>query len=109
LRLFRLTRINELLDKDRSLEEEAYLEVLGDLVEKYELEFHPIAPATDAEILADRLDGLGISQAQMARDTGIAESTISAVLHGSRKFTRSQVGKVAAYLKVPADRFKHED
>jgi antitoxin component HigA of HigAB toxin-antitoxin module len=76
---------------------------------KYEQEHYPIGPADDAAILWGRLDAMGITQARMARDTGIAESTISAVLHGSRKFTRAQIAKVAAYLKVPPHKFKYED
>lgn len=103
------TLVHKLIDKDRTPEEDAYLEVLGTLVERYEERAHPMGAASDAAVLADRLDGLGISQAQMARDTGIAESTISAVLHGARKFTRAQLGKVAEFLKVPTDRFRFEE
>ncbi|MBX3475532.1 MAG: helix-turn-helix domain-containing protein [Planctomycetes bacterium] len=97
--------VDGLLDKERSTEEEAYLEVLSGLVERYEEEVYAIEPATDAAALADLLESRGLSQARAARELGIAESTISEVLSGDRKLTRAQIGKVAAYFKVSPELF----
>lgn len=99
--------IDELLDKDRSREEEAYLDVLGQLIEAYEEEAHPIEPATDAQLLADILESRGLTQVAFAKLTGIAESTVSAVLHGSRRLTREQIGKIGKHLSVPPEAFAH--
>ena len=43
--------VDSLLDRpDLALEEEDYLDVLGDLIERYETEAHPMAPASDAQM-----------------------------------------------------------
>jgi HTH-type transcriptional regulator/antitoxin HigA len=46
-----------------------------------------------------------VTQARVAADVGIAESTISAVLAGKRKLTRAQVGKLARYFRVDPGAF----
>jgi HTH-type transcriptional regulator/antitoxin HigA len=93
--------IDVLVVKD-SLEAAAvdYLDVLSDLVEQYEAEAHPISPASDAEMLRHLIDAMAVSQVQVARETGIVESTISAVLAGKRRLTREQIGKFAHYFHV---------
>jgi HTH-type transcriptional regulator/antitoxin HigA len=97
--------INELLDRDRNVEEDLYLDVLGTLVEQYENETYPEEPVADAEILAHLLEARGMTQARLAKKAGIAESTISEVLKGSRKLTRSQIGRVSAAFNIPANVF----
>lgn len=97
--------VDRLLDSERSTEEEAYLEVLSGLIEQYEDEAHPVEPATDAAALADLLESRGLSQAQAARELGIAESTVSSVLSGERKLTRAQIGKLSSYFKVSPEIF----
>lgn len=97
--------MDELLDRDRTLEEEMYLDVLSDLVEKYETEAYPAEPVSDSEMLASILDSSGLTQSALARRVGIAESTISAVLNGSRRLTRGQIGKIAERYNIPADVF----
>jgi HTH-type transcriptional regulator/antitoxin HigA len=77
-----------------------YLAVLSDLVEQYESEVHPISPASDAEMLRHLLDAQGVSQGQVARDTGIAASTISAVLLEKRHLTREHIAKLVHYFQV---------
>jgi HTH-type transcriptional regulator/antitoxin HigA len=77
-----------------------YLDVLGDLVADYEDEHYPIMPASDADMLRHLLEAKGVTQADVARETGIAESTISEVLAGRRKLNRSHIGKLAHYFNV---------
>lgn len=87
--------IDELIDRDDLDEgEKDYLEVLSDLTERYELEQHPIEAVSDAEILAHLIEAKGIAQAKLAREAKIAESTISEVLNGKRRLTRSQIGRL---------------
>lgn len=97
--------IDELLDRKRTREEEAYLEVLGQLVEAYEDTAHPIEPASDAELLADLLESNQLTQTRLAKIAGIAESTVSAVLNGSRRLTRRQIGLLSRAFGIPADVF----
>jgi HTH-type transcriptional regulator/antitoxin HigA len=93
--------IDELLDRDR-LDDGAkdYLDVLSDLVERYEAEAWPIEPVSDAVMLRHLLEAKGVSQAQAARQTGIAPSTISEILAGTRTLTRGQIQKLCAYFNV---------
>jgi HTH-type transcriptional regulator/antitoxin HigA len=93
--------INTLVDRDdRALEEDDYLDVLSDLVETYENENHPLPPVSDAEMLRHLIDARGETQAQVAAATGIAGSTISAVLTGKRGLTRKQITTLARYFAV---------
>ena len=93
--------IDMLLDQEhRSTAEDDYLDVLSDLVEAYEDEHIPMRPVSDADMLRSFLDDWRLTQARLAAETGIAESTISEVLAGKRKLTRGQIGKLARYFHV---------
>jgi HTH-type transcriptional regulator / antitoxin HigA len=81
-------------------EEEDYLDVLGDLVKRYESDTHPIAPVSDAEMLSHLIEAKGVSQTEVSESTGIAVSTISEILAGKRTLNRSHIGKLARYFKV---------
>lgn len=98
--------VDSLLDRrDLAPEEEDYLEVLGDLVEQYESEAHPMAPVSDAEMLRNLIEAKGVSQTQISDATGIADSTISEVLKGKRSLNRGHIGKLARYFSVSPDVF----
>ena len=55
--------------------EQMYLDALSDLVACYEDEHHPIAPASDADMLRHLMEAKGVSQTKVSRETGIAKST----------------------------------
>ena len=98
--------VDSLLDrKDLAPEEEDYLDVLGNLVEQYESEAHPIAPVSDAELLRHLIEAKGVSQTQVSDATGIADSTISEVLKGKRSLNRGHIGKLGRYFGVSPDVF----
>ena len=98
--------VDSLLDrKDLASEEEDYLEVLGDLIEQYESEAHPIAPVSDMEMLRHLIEAKGVSQTEVSKATGIADSTISEVLKGKRSLNRNHIGKLAQYFNVSPDVF----
>jgi HTH-type transcriptional regulator/antitoxin HigA len=80
--------------------EELYLDALSDLVAEYEDEHYPIAPASDADMLRHLMEAKGVTQAQVHRETGIAKSTISEVLAGTRPFSRQIIRKLAEYFHV---------
>jgi HTH-type transcriptional regulator/antitoxin HigA len=93
--------VNALLDQDAlSLDEEDYLDVLGDLVKKYETEHHPVRPVSDAEMLRHLIEARETTQAQVAEETGIAESTISEILSGKRGMNRRHIETLARHFKV---------
>jgi HTH-type transcriptional regulator / antitoxin HigA len=96
-----ITMINSLIDRDKLAPgEQDYLEVLGDLVEKYEGEEHPIAPVSDAEMLRHLLEAKGVTQTKVAAGTGISRSTISEILAGKRALNRGQIGALSRYFHV---------
>jgi HTH-type transcriptional regulator / antitoxin HigA len=98
--------VDSLLDrKNLAPEEEDYLEVLGDLIEQYESEAHPIAPVSDKEMLRHLIEAKGVAQTEVCKATRIADSTISEVLKGKRSLNRGHIGKLARYFKVSPDVF----
>ena len=80
--------------------EETYLDALSDLVGSWEDEHHAIEPASDADMLRHLMEGKGVSQMQLSRDTGLPKSTISEVLAGKKAFSRQMIRKLAEYFQV---------
>ena len=98
--------VDSLLDRrDLASEEEDYLDVLGDLIERYEGEAYPMAPLSDAEMLRHLIEAKGVSQTEICSATGIADSTISEILKGRRSLNRGHIGKLARYFNVSPDVF----
>lgn len=102
--------IDELVDRSkRSSPEDDYLDVLGDLVRQYESEQHHIPQVSDGELLRFLIETRDLTQVQVAKNTGVAESTISEVLSGRRKLNRRQIGKLADYFHVTPGTFFGSD
>jgi HTH-type transcriptional regulator / antitoxin HigA len=98
--------INSLIRReDLAPDEEDYLDVLSDLVEKYEAEQHPMPPVSDADLLRYLIEAKGVTQAKVAAETGIAESTISEILSGRRELNRRHIEVLAAYFHVNPSAF----
>jgi HTH-type transcriptional regulator/antitoxin HigA len=101
--------IHSLLDRDDlDPAEDDYLDVLGDLVERYEDVHYPIAPASDADMLRFLLDQKGVTQLVVANETGIANTTLSAVLNEKRSLTREHITKLARHFKTDPAIFSNE-
>ena len=101
--------INELLDQERlDSAESDYLDVLSDLVGRYEDETHAIdtSDLSDAEMLSHLIEAKSVSQADVSRDTGIAESTISEVLSSKRQLSRGHIATLAGYFSVKPGVFR---
>ena len=93
--------IDSLIDRDDlDLDEQDYLDVLGNLTERCEEEKHPLRPVTDAQMLAFLIEQKRVSQSAVARATGIAVSTISEVLSGKRLLRREHIAKLALFFHV---------
>lgn len=93
--------IDMLIDQTRrSKAEEDYLDVLSDLTMAYEAIHYPDEPVSDVDMLHYFLDLRELTQAQLAKEARIAESTVSEVLSGKRKLNRAQIGKLARYFHV---------
>jgi HTH-type transcriptional regulator/antitoxin HigA len=101
--------IDSLIDRDHlEPDEKDYLDVLSDLVERFEKEHHSISPLPDGELLQHLIETSGTTQAKVARETGIAESTISEVIAGKRKLSRSHIGKLARHFNVQPGAFRFD-
>jgi HTH-type transcriptional regulator / antitoxin HigA len=93
-----LLRLPELTD-----EEDDYLDVLGDLVEKYEAKAHPIPDAPACDVLRYLMDCRGLSEAELAKDVGMPASDISEMLTGQRDLSRTDVAKLADYVGIDVE------
>jgi HTH-type transcriptional regulator / antitoxin HigA len=93
--------VNTLLDREE-LDEGSrdYLDVLGDLIEKYETKHHPLPPVSDAEMLQHLIQTKKVTQSLVAAQTGIAVSTISEILAGKRGLSRNHIAKLSSYFAV---------
>ncbi|HVS39498.1 MAG TPA: helix-turn-helix domain-containing protein [Gemmataceae bacterium] len=92
--------IDRLQEQDLDEGGEAYLDVLTDLVEAYEEEHVPIPDASEADVLRELMRANALSQPKLAKAVGMAQSTISAVLGGTRSLTKGQVVKLARFFNV---------
>ena len=66
-------------------------------------------PVGDADMLRFLIQNKGTKQAEVARQAGIAESTISEVLAGKRRLNRAQIGKLTRYFRVEPGAFAFAD
>jgi HTH-type transcriptional regulator / antitoxin HigA len=95
--------VDELTDRgDLSPAESDYLDVLGDLVEKYEDEHVVMPHVSDGAMLRTLIEEKGIRQADVARGTGISKTVLSLVIHGKRDLTRQQIAVLSKYFDVDA-------
>src|SRR4051794_34481906 len=92
--------IDRLLEEDLDEGAQEYLDALTDLVETYEDEHVRIPDASEADVLRELMGANGLSQPKLAREVGISQSTISAVLNGTRSLTKEQVVKLARFFHV---------
>lgn len=93
--------IDELTDRDDlSPAESDYLDVLGDLVEKYEDEHVEMPHVSDAAMLRTLMEEKGVKQADVVRGTGISKTVLSLVLNGKRDLTREHIRVLSKYFDV---------
>ena len=98
--------VDELTDRDNlSPAESDYLDVLGDLVEKYEDVYVEMPHVSDGAMLRSLMDEKGVRQADVARGTGISKTVLSLVLNGKRDLTREHIGTLSKYFGVNPSSF----
>ncbi len=95
-----ITIIDRLLQENRDAGAEEYLDALTDLVETYEDKHVLIPNASEADVLRILMESNRLSQSRLAKEVGISQSTISAVLKGSRSLTKEHVVKLAQFFHV---------
>ncbi len=101
---------NYLIDRERMTKDEKdYLDVLGGLIEAYEDEHIIFERQPDGEMLRFLIEAKGVTQAKAAKACGIAVSTISAVIAGTRKLNRQHIGKLCRYFNVGPGVFNFDE
>jgi len=78
--------------------EEDYLDVLGNLIETYEQESHPILDLPPNVMLSEAMKAKGVTQTALAKATGIPVSTISELLSQKREFKVAHITKLCSYF-----------
>ncbi len=81
-------------------DEHDYLLVLSSLIEKYEDDHYPIPKVSGLKMLRSLLEFKAVPQAQVAAQTGIAESTLSEILAGKRSMATKHIRSLAEYFGV---------
>lgn len=64
---------------------------------------HPSEPIHPGEIIKDEIDYLGMSQKQLAADTGIPYTIINEIIHGKRQVSVEYAMLLDAALNLDAD------
>ena len=104
-----LELLNELLRQERDEGAQEYLDVLTDLVAVYEDKHVPMPDVSEADVLRELMRTNQLSQMELAKAVGIAQSSISAVLTGARSLTKGQVLKLATFFHVSPAAFLPRD
>jgi HTH-type transcriptional regulator / antitoxin HigA len=97
--------IDDLLRQDLDEGGRAYLGALTDLVEVFEDENVKIPDASESDVLRELMNANRLSQTRLAKEVGISQSTLSAVLNGTRSLTKAHVARLARFFNVPASVF----
>ena len=87
--------------KSLSRGEQDYLEVLSDLIEKYEDEHHGIdTTLSGRDALKYLIEENDLTLSRLAAETQIKVSTLSEILGGKRELSLNHVRKLCAYFRV---------
>ncbi len=88
--------------------ERDYLDVLDHVIMRYEDAHYPMDEPSDGAMLRFLIDQKGVTQTAVAKEAGLAASTVSVVLAGKRTLTRAQIGKLAKYFHVEPGVFRFD-
>ena len=93
--------IHFLLRRRLDAGEQQYLDALTLLVSAYDDDHYPLPEAPVPDILRELMRANGYTQTKLARATGIAQSTISAVLSGERALSKDHMVKLGKLFGLP--------
>ncbi len=93
-------------DSDRGTKE--YLDVLVDLIAKYEEQARQTVDCSDlsaADLVSHRIGQRGMSISELAREIGVAQSNLSEMLSGKRAWSKTAIRGLSRKLNIRAERF----
>ena len=81
--LERIEALLPLIDDSTPMTDKRMIELtmVSDIVERYEMEHHPIGKPTLGEIILDALDTMGMTAKDLAATLGISASRVSDYIH----------------------------
>src|SRR4051812_20043151 len=104
-----IAMLNKLIDKgcrgERDQQEEDYMLVLADLVHQYEAKTDPIPDINPVDAIRFMMGEHGLTQTQLAEETGIATTTLSEILHGKRNISPKVRAALAKRFNVDPSMF----
>lgn len=100
--------IMERMGQDENHPLRPLFDVLIERVEAYEVTHHALPDVAPHERLAYLMDTHGLTQTALAEATGIPQSNLSAVLRGSRDFSKGMAGKLASHFGLTVAVFLSE-
>jgi HTH-type transcriptional regulator / antitoxin HigA len=104
-----MRQIDQLMKSERlSRAEGQLLELLATLVEDYESAEYPTPKVSQSDLLAHLIDAKGVSQAELARQTGLPSSVITNVLKGRRGISQANIVRLARYFHVSPTAFMND-
>ncbi len=74
------------------------LDLVSDLISRYEQEHHAIEPAEPKEVLRFLMDARGLKQDDLS--SLVPQSNLSAILAGKRKISASLAGKLGKFFNI---------
>jgi HTH-type transcriptional regulator/antitoxin HigA len=98
--------IDSLLSKGENLspEEEKLLDLVSDLVERYEDEHYPMPEVPPNEVLKFLIEENGLKQSDLLHIFG-SSGIASEVVNGKRSISKAQAKKLAEFFKVSVELF----
>lgn len=83
-----------------SADERDYLELLSIVVEKYEASLAPAVDVSQGQMLDHLLEAKRVTQAQVARATGVSATLLSNVRAGRRELSKENVRRLSKFFNV---------
>jgi HTH-type transcriptional regulator/antitoxin HigA len=100
-----LRQVEKLMTPHPSPARSMLIEVLATLVEQYESHERAAPEVAPSEMLAHCIEARETTAAQVAKDAGIPQATLSNVLAGRRGISKTNAVRLARYFNVPASLF----
>jgi HTH-type transcriptional regulator / antitoxin HigA len=99
--------LDELLRRKKPLDEQeqGYFESLSHEIERYEAANVPFPRVTGPDMLRHLIDAKGETLSEVASRSGIAVSTLSALMNGKRELNRRHIEKLAKVFGVAPGAF----